>query len=188
MYRPSVLLIVVTSLVAAAAAAQTVPTPVPLAPGARVRIITADSGRAADHQIGVLQSVRGDTVRYLRASDSTPGVAMLGSRVRLEQSTGSVAHPAVGLFIGAMVGAVGSIGRPRGDDGGLPAAGGMFAGAVVGFLVGAVLHTDRWEPVQVGEMALDVSASGPGLAIRIHRLDLASRWLPSTGRLSYHPN
>jgi hypothetical protein len=147
--RPSALFLVLLSihsgpLIAAQA-------DVPLLPGARVRA-TAPSLPQRQLQ-GILTRLDADTIGV----DASP--LPFATVTRLEVSAGQRTHPGTGLRIGFLVGAVigAIIGSGAGSENGevctptqcgLAGAGILgLAGIPVGAMIGAMIHTERWQEV-----------------------------------------
>jgi len=134
-------------------------------PGERIRVTDASG---AGHRI-VGSVVRSDADTVGIATDSGRVVAIAGhSLSRYEVSRGMRSGFGRGLGLGALVGAVGGslIGMAAADnDGFCNSACGLVggavlfgaAGAVVGGIVGASSHYEKWEKVD---------RTGPGLVVR----------------------
>ena len=124
---------------------------VPPLPGARVRA-TAPSLPRRQLQ-GILTRLDADTIGV----DATP--LALTMVTRLEVSSGQRTHPGTGLRIGFLVGAVvgAIVGSSAGNEDGeicTPtqcglAGAGLFglAGIPLGAMIGAMIHTERWQEV-----------------------------------------
>lgn len=150
MQATTLLAVVLTVLLATLLVAQE---PTRILPGARVRVTAPHlpGGRLQ----GALTRVDADTL----VIGSTP--VALHTLTRLEVSTGRRSHWRTGLGVGFLVGAGlgailgASVGNETGDictatecalaGAGIVGTGGM----VVGALVGAMTHTDRWQEVPV---------------------------------------
>ncbi len=154
--------------------------------GSRVRFLTA--GADDKPQIGTVTAAMGDVVTIRAESGGQLHTYTSSQLTRLDVSGGRHAHPVRGLVIGMFVGAatfaaVGAAAEssprkslfpgPNGAEVG--ALGGAIAGApvgaVVGVVTGAAIHTERWDPVSLGQsrvgIAIMPSPRDRGIALRL---------------------
>jgi hypothetical protein len=128
--------------------------------GARVRVTTDSLGQ--QRLVGTLLSADSDSLRLRSARDHQPVAVSTASVVRLEQSHGRRTRSGHGAAVGALVGGgagllLGLIASGENDSwfeigpGEIAAASVFLAagGALIGVLIGAASHTERWEPVPV---------------------------------------
>jgi hypothetical protein len=147
----------------------------PVESGSLVRFTAPECD--AHGEVATFETMRADTLVTIGSrSDRCPLTAV----TRLELYGGRRSHPWRGAGIGFLAGATIGIaafyattdacfeGSEVSDcalvfGGG----GGGLIGAVVGLFVGAVIRTDRWEPVPVGAMGLRPISSPRGLGLGV---------------------
>jgi len=161
------LVVVAVSLVAQQPVANTAS----VAPGMRVRAW----GPAGSAPVtGTLVSNSGSSVRIARERDTVD----VQDVTRIQEPNGRHGHALAGVLVGAIgLGAAGAIAgaaatthctsfciTSQGEDAAVLGVAGVLSGAVVGGIVGALIHTDRWQDVPLTRTA--------------SRINL---WLPTTG-------
>jgi hypothetical protein len=131
--------------------------PAPLAVGQRVRVRVGETGRL---HAGTLAALRGDTL-VLDRGPRGPLALPLSSVMQLERSRGPgrCRRPGARLecvvlwtLVGAVAGSVIAYQATRCtncDSSGIGVILGLPVGAGVGFVVGAVIGGERWEPLPV---------------------------------------
>jgi hypothetical protein len=137
-----------------------------IAPGTRVRLLTANYGDAP--QIGTVAAVHGDSIVLRREHQGDSSTIAFAQMARLDVSQGRHAHPFAGLGIGvaggAVAGAVVGLAAYQTSSCALPTLGfgcglrvlgpgnnaaagavlGGAAGALIGLVTGSFIHTERW--------------------------------------------
>ena len=162
-----------------------------LAPGGRVRVTAPSAG--LNRTVGTLSAVRGREIvfeveRYRPQrsrlesprADTTVYSVSLDSLASLELSRGFHRHGTAGVIVGAVfLGAAGAGGLGKGwlytCDGGfapgcdfaqaIGTAGGLVAGALIGWGVGSLVRTEMWEPVDLHQLHVLVAPRGGRLGL-----------------------
>jgi hypothetical protein len=153
-------------------------------PGDRVRVLAAESSDTA--LIGTIAAVRGDGIVFRPEHQHDTSAIPFAHLRQLDVSQGRSAHPVAGLLIGLAAGAVG--GAVLGEASSTPANNGFreagtvggavlggAAGALIGVVTGASIHTERWRTVPLHSLVdheqagvnLIPSSMGPRLAVRV---------------------
>jgi len=150
-----------------------------LRPGTRIRVRVLGPKDKMISQTGSLVSIQGDSLRFF--AEAQPGdfvVLPLSEIERVESYAGRKSRWLTGAGIGAgtLALAGGIAGYAAGEDQpsgwccdlskGQAAAGGAMLGAVSGFLLGAIvgaaIHTDRWREVDTQRVGLSVGLTPSG--------------------------
>ena len=144
----------------------------PVEPSERVRIFRPNSNLPL---IGTTIRSTPDTLWFTQEGQAQPTAVPLGPAIRLERSLGRHSHTLAGALVGAGVGAAitlfflsGFCGRDTlcdGDEQVRAAAVFGLPSIALGASIGAMIRTERWEPISRG-----VSSRTPTLLLGL-RLD-----------------
>jgi hypothetical protein len=129
----------------------------PVEPGARVRVTAPAAG--ISRYVGEYVAGTSDTVYMRGEADAVPLAIPLASVTLLELHTGEKRRRLLGTGVGLSVGVIAGLATGTLDeDRALSAMVLAVPGSFVGFLVGSVLKTDRWEAaVQTAPLVSGIS-------------------------------
>ena len=153
-----------------------------LGPGVRIRvsIYRSPSPHPVSKTEGILLTQSTDSL-YLSVGDHADTVAFpLGSGMKVEAVSGEAGHTWLGVAVGSVLGAVAGLAVSGGSDcpststsrggpglcGDLAAFGGMFAGALIGGIVGSQIKKDRWTVFPRVGPAAGGAATSLGVTVR----------------------
>ena len=175
MHKPTVFMGLVVLALAPFANLAAQEQPLPLEPGARVRVTAPDLG--IEKQQATFQALRGDTL----AVTADSGMALsLSSVTRLDvyrgrESWGWWKGSLVGFFGGAGLGLLVGVGvdcyetLDLGEEvcAGLGAAIGAGVGLLVGTAAGVLIKTDRWEEIPLDQIRVSLLPRRDGFHLGI---------------------
>lgn len=168
----SITVLVITAL-ASSAVTPAAQVPVPLVPGARIRLRLR---MAAQPIVGTLDSISGDTLRLRAEGESEArGVTLStieGIDVSRGQRSNAIKGAEVGLAVGGTVGLIGFIASCKEGFAGLPACrdtwlfAPMGGGVLLAYVVGSLGHSEKWKAVPLPTLLVaPVSLNRMGITI-----------------------